>query len=290
MPMTPSRFSSPLDMLSISLGPVALPVAPLVLLASAWAATWLARRIPKATADSPLSAQAGRTMATAVWLGLVVARLSHVIQHASAYNESPLAVLDIRDGGWHLTAGMVTGLGWLGWRAVRIPALRRALAAGTAAGLALFTAGQALIEWRQPASYPAVTLTRLSDGKSVTLAQVAQGRPVVVNLWASWCAPCRVEMPALAAAQHRHAEIGFLFINQGETPERVHAFLKHTGFPLKEVLLDASSSAGPIVGSPGLPTTLFLDPQGRRVDAHFGVLTATNLRVKIEALRNASSQ
>lgn len=275
-------------MLSVSLGPLALPVAPLVLLASAWAGTWLTRRVENSTAGSPVPPRAGQTLVMAIWLGLAAARVGHVAGHASIYAESPLAALDVRDGGWHLIAGLAAGLAWLGWQSARMPTLRRALAAGAGVGLTLFAAGHAVIAWRQPSGYPAVSLARLGNGDTVTLAQLAQGRPVVVNLWASWCAPCRVEMPALAAAQWHHPKVGFLFINQGETPERIHAFLARAGLPLKEVLLDPGSAMGPAVGSPGLPTTLFLDPQGRRIDAHFGVLTEANLRVKIAVLRNAS--
>ncbi|MGA8393856.1 MAG: TlpA family protein disulfide reductase, partial [Burkholderiaceae bacterium] len=67
-------------------------------------------------------------------------------------------------------------------------------------------------------------------------------------------------------------------------------YLAREGLPLQEVLLDPASSLGRAIGSSGLPTTLFLDPQGRRVDAHFGVLSAASLKARVEALRRASGR
>jgi thiol-disulfide isomerase/thioredoxin len=130
----------------------------------------------------------------------------------------------------------------------------------------------------------------LKDGQPATLAQAARGRPVVVNLWASWCGPCRVEMPDLAEAQRRHPDIGFLFVNQGESAEKVQAFLTRSGLALDEVWLDQGSRLGQAIRSPGLPTTVFLDAQGRQVDAHFGVLSAASLQTRVEALRRVSKR
>jgi thiol-disulfide isomerase/thioredoxin len=132
---------------------------------------------------------------------------------------------------------------------------------------------------------PALALTELSSGAVTNLRRAAAGRPAVVNLWASWCGPCRQEMPALAAAQQREAKIGFLFVNQGESGAAVRTHLASLGQPLHGVLLDAGSRLGPAVGSRGLPTTLFYDAQGRLLDAHFGVLNAAALESRLRHLR-----
>ena len=313
-------------MLSISLGPLALPVAPLLLVVASVVASIVADQVARRKAWSsqppippegagppdgtqsatgvPGDTHAPRTAAAAtqrtsapgdvvtwaVMVGVLAARLGHLVLNAQAYSASPAAVFDIRDGGWHLISGLAGGMAWLLWRGWRAPALRRPLAAGATAGLLLWGAGLALLHRGEPNGYPDVTLARLADGQAQTLAQAAQGRPVVVNLWASWCGPCREEMPALAAAQQRHPDVGFLFVNQGETPEKVRLYLAREGLPLQEVLLDPASSLGRAIGSSGLPTTLFLDPQGRRVDAHFGVLSASSLQARVEALRRASKR
>jgi thiol-disulfide isomerase/thioredoxin len=178
-----------------------------------------------------------------------------------AYADSPASVIDIRDGGWNLPIGVVAGLAWLlrlGWRT---PTQRPALAAGAVVGLVIWGMGLLMQQRAAPAGYPEVALVALKDGQPATLAQAARGRPVVVNLWASWCGPCRVEMPDLADAQRRHPDIGFLFVNQGESAEKVQAFLARSGLALDEVWLDQGSRLGQAIRSPGLPTPCFSMPR-----------------------------
>jgi thiol-disulfide isomerase/thioredoxin len=182
---------------------------------------------------------------------------------------------------------MVAGAAWLAWRGWRMPVLRRPLAVSGLAGVVLWIAASAATSLGQPKELPAAMSTELNGAANVTLAQAARGRPVVVNLWASWCAPCRQEMPMLAAAQLRESAVGFLFVNQGESDSAVRAYLTDQGLTLREVLLDAGSRLGPAVGSRGLPTTLFYDAQGRQVHAHFGVLNAAALESRLRQLRAA---
>ena len=147
---------------------------------------------------------------------------------------------------------------------------------------------------RVAARMPATPLAGLLDSTPTTLQQVAAGRPVVVNLWATWCAPCRAEMPMLAAAQQKEEQreqqggqsVAFIFVNQGEAVQTVQRYMAREGLPLRNVLLDAPSALGPAVGSQGLPTTLFYDAQGRQVEAHFGMLNAAALESRLQKLRN----
>lgn len=272
-------------MLSISLGPVALPVAPVLLLLAVWGASWMASRMAPSGADDSNPTAAGNAMLNAALIGLLAARLTHLGLNADLYVATPWSALDVRDGGWYVPTGVLAGAAWLAWRGLRMPVLRRPVAVGALAGMVFWIAASAATSLGQARELPALVFTELNGTANVTLAQAARGRPVVVNLWASWCGPCRQEMPMLAAAQQRESAVGFLFVNQGESDSAVRAYLTDQGLPLREVLLDAGSKLGPAVGSRGLPTTLFYDAKGRQVDAHFGVLNAAALESRLRQLR-----
>ena len=197
---------------------------------------------------------------------------------------SPLAIADLRDGGWHGPAGLAAAAAFVAWRWLGRPALRRPIAAGAlVSALAWFGGSAALGRWDRPPA-PDVTLTVLEGGTATTLAQAIAGRPAVVNLWASWCGPCREEMPALEAVQRARPDVAVLRVNQGETEAVVRAWLARDRRVAQGVLLDPGWRLGKAIGAAGLPTTLFFDASGRRVDAHFGVLTEAALHARLAAL------
>ena len=115
-------------MLSLPLGPIALPLAPVLLLIAIRGSSWLASRLARQGADKVPGEQAGRTVTHAALLGLVAARLAYLVWHADAYLASPWAAFDLRDGGWSPPAGLVAGVAWLAWRGSVTPWLRRPLA------------------------------------------------------------------------------------------------------------------------------------------------------------------
>lgn len=273
-------------MMSIPIGPLALPSAPLLLLLSTWFAAWLADRIAVAAAPSQTTSRrsAGSVMVHAALFGLFVARMAHVALHLAAYRAEPWAIIDLRDGGWNAWAGLAGGLAWVVWQATRHASWRKALASGTVAGLVLWSAGTASLTAMAPRALPDLVLTDLATGAPVRLHDLAARRPVVVNLWATWCGPCRREMPVLAAAQAGHSDVVFVFANQGESAEAVRRYLDTERLGLSHVLLDPQSRLGPALGSGGLPTTVFFDRQGRRIDAHMGALNAAALAARLSSV------
>lgn len=102
-------------------------------------------------------------------------------------------------------------------------------------------------------------------GNTKTLADYA-GKPLIVNFWATWCPPCREEMPSMNRAWEkiRHEGIAMIAVNSGEDLESVSAFL--TSFPVSfPVLLDPNSELTGSWPIRGLPTTFVLDNSGKIV-------------------------
>ena len=278
-------------MLSIPLGPLALPTAPVLLLAAVWMGSVLAARVAArgggasgTTAAAVQGASAGDALWWAAAVGLLAARLAFVARHGDAYAAAPWSIVDLRDGGWHARAGVAAALAWVAWRMLARPALRGGIAAGATLAAALWFGGSfALGRWDR-APVPDVPVIDLATGRTTTLARALDGRPAVVNLWASWCGPCRAEMPLLVAAQQRDTGVAVLLVNQGETEAIVRAYLRRERLDLREVMLDTGRQLSEAAGASGLPTTLFLDAQGRRVDVHVGVLSDAVLRARMAAL------
>jgi thiol-disulfide isomerase/thioredoxin len=218
-------------------------------------------------------------------IGLIAARLGFVVQWRDTYLQAPLSVFDIRDGGWLPAAGFAAAAVVLVVAAVRRRALRQPLTAAVGTAAVVWVMGGAAL-----ASLPEHGGGRLPDlaldnlqGRNIALATF-QGKPTVVNLWATWCPPCRRELPALRDAQAQHADVNFVFLDQGESPDKVRRFLAAQQLPLANVLLDLHGKAGEQLGTRALPTTFFFDAQGRLVDARVGELSPATLTQRLAAL------
>jgi thiol:disulfide interchange protein len=131
----------------------------------------------------------------------VGARLAYLALNVDLFLAAPASAIDLRDGGWHAATGIAAGAAWLAWTGWRVPTLRRPLQIAALAGLSVWTTASMVLSPRNTAPVPALVVSPLDGGPSTELRLAAAGRPVVVNLWASWCGPCRQEMPTLAQVQ-----------------------------------------------------------------------------------------
>lgn len=123
---------------------------------------------------------------------------------------------------------------------------------------------------------PAITLTDL-EGKRFTTNRWVGRHPVVINLMASWCGPCRAELPELRELG-KHIPV-YAIAWQDRAPI-LEAVLKKSGNPFKEVGLDEQGQLMYILGVNGIPTTLFLDSEGRLAHVREGAMTKGEVAAK----------
>jgi cytochrome c biogenesis protein CcmG/thiol:disulfide interchange protein DsbE len=130
-----------------------------------------------------------------------------------------------------------------------------------------------------PIAAPAFSLVDL-DGEPVTLERFA-GKPLVVNFWASWCVPCREEMPAFDDVYRRlGGRVAFLGVASQDAESDAREFAKKidVSYPLAVDEDDKMSQAYSLFG---LPSTFFIDAQGRVVDSWSGELSKEELEQRI---------
>jgi cytochrome c biogenesis protein CcmG/thiol:disulfide interchange protein DsbE len=116
------------------------------------------------------------------------------------------------------------------------------------------------------------TLTDL-NGVTHSIGDYA-GHPVLINAWATWCPPCKAEMPALHEFYLKHKAEGFelLAVNSGDSRSAVQQFIAQTGFTFP-VLLDTNRAVLNGLGVDGLPTSIFVGRDGTVKTIHVGGLT-----------------
>lgn len=117
-----------------------------------------------------------------------------------------------------------------------------------------------------PAPVPEFTFLD-ADGNEVALTEL-EGKAVVLNLWATWCAPCRVEMPSLDNLQAELGDEGLEVVALSMDragAERITAFYDEVGVENLAVYRDPNGKAGRALGAIGLPTTVIIDAEGNEV-------------------------
>ena len=167
----------------------------------------------------------------------------------------PQAALTSEIAGRTTRRRVLGGLGGLGVAALGSSALSGIFWPRTAAAASMQR------PWPEAKLAPALNLVDM-DGKPWTLASL-HGKVVLLNFWASWCEPCRAEMPALDALVLRHQAAGLvvLAVNHQEAPELIKRFWDQRPFALP-VLLDRDGAATAAWGVRAFPTTVLIDRHG----------------------------
>lgn len=218
----------------------------------------------------PLSERA----AGAVIAGIIGARLGYVGKHYETFLAEPWAALAIWQGGFTPWAGLAAGVIYI--FAMHRSARSSVVLAFVAVLLfAAYTAASVVLDRREQVPFPQQIRVETLQGTTVELVSL-HGEPFVVNLWASWCGPCRREMPMLIDVAEE-SSVPILMINQGEDQVRVLSFLQSEEIPSDMVLLDTEQTLSVSMGSRALPVTLFVDAGGMIQESHVGEISRAAL-------------
>lgn len=130
-------------------------------------------------------------------------------------------------------------------------------------------AGPAQLAGHPAPSFTVGTLSGIQSGLGYY-----RGKIVVMNLWASWCPPCRAEMPDLQRlyAAYRSRNVIVIGVDQGESAQRVADFARSLDIHYP-ILLDQEQQYGRVYAALGLPTTIVVDPNGTVVRGFDGALS-----------------
>lgn len=124
---------------------------------------------------------------------------------------------------------------------------------------------------------PDFTLTDL-EGNSVSLKDF-RGKNVYLNFWASWCPPCKAEMPDIEKLyqETKGTDLVILAVNIGEDKKTVAKFIGENKYNFK-VLLDANSSVAQAYGISSIPVSIFIDKEGNMVNSQVGALSYEQMK------------
>ena len=265
---------------AFNLGPLLIPTRPLLLLLGLVFAIWCANRLAKKFDLARIQVQ--RAAEYTAWTGLVGARLAFVAVNWSAYRTAPWTIFYLWQPGYLFLGGLLFGGACILWQSLKRATDKRktfaAVLTGSylTAGILYFGAIGSLELLRQPGTpasgnpAPEIRFEDLSAAP-VSLSEFA-GRAVVLNFWATWCPPCRREMPMLDEFHAAYSSRGLSVIGLAidEPPAQVRRFVESIGVSYP-IWVDAPPSAPGFdrsrqvfsrYGGVGLPTTVFIDRKG----------------------------
>lgn len=114
------------------------------------------------------------------------------------------------------------------------------------------------------------------------------GKPIVINFWATWCGPCKSELPAFQSLSESYGQdVTFLMVNMTDgardTVDGVKEFLADNGYTFP-VYFDTEQNAATAYGAYSIPATVFIDTEGMAVNAYLGAMSEQTLTNCIESL------
>lgn len=220
-----------------------------------------------------------------ILVGALAARITFVALHWESFAEDPLSILAFWQGGFTWQAGvvaaaLVTGLHLWRHRRDAVPVL-------VSLGLSLtaWNVAYQMVQVTETPNLPEETMALLSGG-AIELAE-RNGRPLVINLWATWCPPCRREMPMMVELAGQQEKVDVVFANQGEGPDKIRQFLETEALRPKLVAVDFGQTLSRHFGAFGMPTTLFITPDGRVAHTHLGEISRAAFKSQLEELARA---
>ncbi|MDQ3963323.1 MAG: TlpA family protein disulfide reductase [Actinomycetota bacterium] len=166
---------------------------------------------------------------------------------------------------------------WIGWGLLAVVVI-----VGLGALLSSAPKGDVQISGSVALGEPAPDITMTDfDGDRFELSDF-EGKPLVVNFWASWCPNCIAEMPDFEKVhQATEGEIGFLGINQSDARGPAENLARQTGVTYR-LAVDPQGEIFQTFGAQGMPTTVFIDASGNVVDVVVGQLSEDTLTGYIE--------
>ncbi|MFZ3484627.1 prolipoprotein diacylglyceryl transferase family protein [Sphingomonas sp. 3-13AW] len=265
----------------IQIGPVMISTGRAIAIALLWGFISLGAFIGSRT-----STRAGRAAWIAAGAGILAARIGFVITHSEAFMAEPWSILAMWQGGFSLWPGVVTAM----LVTLFLLGLRRATLWMFGSIVALAAVQLAAESWLTPAPRPLPPGLVVADMEQRPLPiDSLRGRPLVVNLWATWCPPCRREMPMLIDVA-KGSKTPILLVNQGEDIAQVRAYLQRSGLAEDSVRTDPLSNFAQRIGSRAMPTTLFIDASGRIVRTHAGEISRAALLAGLREVERASGR
>ncbi|WP_028300722.1 TlpA disulfide reductase family protein [Oceanospirillum beijerinckii] len=271
---------------AISLGPLMLSTDRLYLIGAMLIFFLFAEGLNRAFRSSDTELDFSRWAQHCFWYGLVAARLAFVAQDPSAFSYDWLSILYFWQPGYSLTAALITaGVVTL----MHFKTQPKALGAASAILLVAVVVWAGLKLWQpldrdQVQNLPDIQLPTL-QGQAVNLSK--QKQPLIINLWASWCAPCLREMPALVYFAQQNPELTVWLVNAGESSITVENFVRNNpdlALPDNMLVLDPNQQLMQHFNAPGLPVTLAFN-QGRLIDSHIGELNPARLQAMAQQIQ-----